>query len=261
MIQYTRVMAYAPPNLWTEVPAAVRAALLDPFVKKADGEGGLPGLSHGADLLGWRAGELNANWGGPRPLTNLLIGAGLGSLGGYGVGRLAEQVLPERYFTPGALRRRAALLGGALLAAPAMYQGFDNVRQTGDLGSIAQPWPAQEKAAAIKEAVDMFEPTIHRSMFSQAVFGDQNTPPALAAATVGLVEAASATRGGRDFVSPWDVASIAIGAGAGLVSGVVAGKVLGTLAGLTPAAREGIQSIGMWSGILNSVVPPALKLR
>lgn len=252
---------YIPPNTWLEVPAAVRAALLDPFVKKADGEGGLPGLANAADVLGWRSGELNAHWGGPRPLTNLLIGAGLGSLGGYGVGRLAEQVLPERYFEPKALRRRGALLGGALLAAPALYQGFDNIRQTGDLESVVQPWPVPEKGAAIKESLDMFNPTIHRSAFSQAVFGDQNTPPPLQAATVGLVEAASAIDGGRDFVSPFSVARVAVGAGAGLVSGVVAGKALGVLAGLTPAAREGLTRIGMWSGILNEVVPKALGLR
>jgi len=247
--------------LWIEVPAAVRAALLDPFVKKADGEEGLPVLRNGADVLGWRAGELNANWGGPRPLTNLLIGAGLGSLGGYGVGRLAEQFLPDRYFEPGALRRRGALIGGALLSAPALYQGFDNIRQTGELGSVVRPWPAPEKAAAYKEAVDMFNPTIHRSAFSQAVFGDPNTPAPLQAATVGLVEAASATRGGSEFVSPWDVARIAVGAGAGLMSGVIAGKALGTLAGLTPEGQRGIQQMGLWTGVLNSVVPPALKLR
>lgn len=250
-------MSHQPPNLWVEVPAAVRAAILDPFTKAA-GEGGLPGLSTAADVLGWRAGDLNANWGGPRPLTNLLIGAGLGSLGGYGVGRLAEQFLPERYFTPGGLRRRGALLGGALLAAPAAYQAFDNVRQTGELGSVLDQWPS--KASAVKQALDIFEPRIHRTAFSQAVFGDQNTPPALQAATAGLTEAASAVSG-SDWVSPWDVAKIAVGAGAGLVSGLVAGKALGVLAGLTPQAQQGIQNIGLWAGVLNSVVPPALKLK
>jgi hypothetical protein len=251
-------MLHRPPNTWTEVPAAVRAAILDPFIKAADD--GTPGLSTAADVLGWRAGDLNANWGGPRPLTNLLIGAGLGSLGGYGVGRLAEQFLPERYFTPGGLRRRGAILGGALLAAPAAYQAFDNIRQTGELGSVLDPWPQMEKANAVKRALDIFEPRIHRTAFSQAVFGDPNTPPALQAATAGLTEAASAVRG-SDWVSPFDVAKIAVGAGAGLVSGLVAGKALGILAGLTPQAQQGVQQIGLWSGVLNSVVPPALKLR
>lgn len=254
-------MVIRPPILWTEVPAAVRAALLDPFVKKADG---LPGLHEAADVLGWRTSDnaINQHWGGPRPLTNLLIGAGLGSLGGYGVGRLAESLLPEKYFEPGALRRRGAMLGGAMLAAPAAYQAFDNVRQTGELGSVMDRWPVPEKAAAVKEALDLFEPTIHRSAFSQAIFGDQNTPPALQAASAGIVAAASAIRGDEaEWVSPFDIARISVGAGAGLVSGMVAGRALSLLAGLTPEARNGLQQIGMWSGILNAVVPKALNLR
>lgn len=253
-------MVIRPPILWTEVPAAVRAALLDPFVKKADG---LPGLHEAADVLGWRTSDnaINQHWGGPRPLTNLLIGAGLGSLGGYGVGRLAESLLPEKYFEPGALRRRGAMLGGAMLAAPAAYQAFDNVRQTGELGSVMDRWPVPEKAAAVKEALDLFEPTIHRSAFSQAIFGDPNTPPALQAASAGLVEAASAIRGGSDWISPFDVGRVAVGAGVGLASGMIAGKALGMLAGLTPHAQQGLQQVGMWSGILNAVVPKALGLR
>lgn len=233
---------------------------MDPFTKRADGESGLPGLNTAADVLGWRAGPLNANWGGPRPLTNLLIGAGLGSLGGYGIGRLAEEFLPEKYFKEKGLRNRGALLGGLLGGAFPMYQAFDNVRETGRLGSITEAWPPKQACELTKEAFEPFNPTIHRSQFSQYVFGDDNTPPALQAATAGLVEAASAVSG-REFVSPFDVARVAAGAGTGLVSGLIAGKALGVLAGLSPEARNGIQRIGMWSGILNSVIPPALGLR
>ena len=50
-----------------------------------------------------------------------------------------------------------------------------------------------------------------------------------------------------------DVARVAVGAGAGLLSGVVAGKILGALAGLTPAAETGVKRIGLWGGALNAV--------
>lgn len=248
-------MPYTPPKSWTEVPAAVRAALADPFEKRADD--GVPVLKHLADVMGWRAGELNANWGGPRPLTNLLIGSALGSLGGYGIGRLAENVLPERYFQPGGLRKRGLILGGLAGAAPAVWQGYDNYRQTGRLGSVAEPWPREHTKVA---AFEMFDPVIDRNRFNQQVMGFDDTPLRVRAATTGIVEAASAVSG-SDLVSPWDVAKIAVGAGAGLVSGMVAGKALGFLAGLTDHARDKIQQVGMWTGILNSVVPKALGLR
>lgn len=245
------------PRKWSDVAPSVRAGLVAGLRKRADDKPSappaVPGVADAADVLGWRAGPINAYWGGPRPVTNLLIGSALGALGGYGVGRLAETVLPERYFRRGSARRRGALLGGLLGAAPAAWQAFDNVRQTGDVGAVADPWPT-------KAAADLFDPVIHTGRFSDAVFADPNTPLQLRAATSGLVEAGAAV-GGSDLVSPWSIARVAVGAGAGLVSGVIAGKALGLLAGLTPEAQQRIQQAGLWAGVLKSVVPPALGLR
>lgn len=246
--------------MWEDVPGAVRRLLEHPFVKKADG---LPGLSTAADVMGWRAGDLNAHWGGPRPVTNLLVGSALGSLGGWGLGRLAQEVLPERYFDKDKVKRRAMLMGAALGAAPAVWQGADNIRQTGELSSVLDSWP-QAKAGADawrKGGHDLFQPVIHRDQFNAAVWNDPFTPPRLQGATAGMIESASAIRGGSDFVSPWDVARVAVGAGAGLVSGVIAGKALGLLAGLTPEGQKKIQDVGLWMGVIQSVVPRALGLR
>jgi len=245
-------MEYTPPRAWVEVPGAVRAGLVKPFYKKADG---IPGLTHLADVAGWRPGEINETWGGPRVLANLLIGSALGSLGGYGVGRLAEEFLPEEYFTPGEMRKRTAILGGALGALPAAWQTYDVLRQSdGDIGTLTQPYPFKEAAAD-----DMFDPIIPRDHFNAMVMGDFQTPMKLRAATAGLVEAASAVRG-TELVSPFDVARIAVGAGSGLVSGLIAGKALGLLAGLTPHAQKQMQQAGMWSGVIRNVVPQALGL-
>jgi hypothetical protein len=245
------------PKTWEEVPSAVWQILEEPFTKKADG---LPIVSPMADVLGWRAGEANAHWGGPRPLTNLIVGSALGSLGGYGVGRLAEQFLPEKYFDPKAVRRRAMLVGGAMGAAPALWQAYDN-NQSGSEGleAFTDSWPRpMEKPSADmwgREGEDMFEPVIHRDNFNAAVWADPYTHPRYQAATAGIVDAASITRGGSDFVSPWDIARIAVGAGVGYASGVVAGKALGYLAGLSAEGQEKAQQIGLWSGIIKSVVP------
>jgi hypothetical protein len=249
-------MPYVAPTKWVEVPAAVRAALADPFTKRAEADG-VPGLTHLADVAGWRAGDINANWGGPRPVTSLLIGAGLGSLGGYGLGRLAETILPKKYFDEGALRKRGLILGGLAGALPAAWQASHNVRNTGDWTSVFDRWP-QEPAE--KAGIDLFAPVINRDQFNQDVMGFEETPLRVRAATAGLVEAASAVAG-SSFITPWDVAKVAVGAGTGLVSGVIAGKALGFLAGLSPAGQEGVMRIGLWTGILNSVVPKALGLR
>ena len=245
-------MAYVAPTTWEEVPRAVREGLVAPFYKKADG---MPGLSHMADVLGWRAGPINATWGGPRPLTNLLIGSSLGALGGYGVGRLGEFLLPEKYFKPGAARKRLAILGGLLGAAVPAYQAFDNIRQTDRFSGILDRYPVPVKEAQ----VNIFDPIIDRDRFNEAVMRDENTPMRLRAATAGLVEAATAVRG-SDLVSPFDVAKIAVGAGAGLVSGLIAGKTLGLLAGLTPYGQEQVQRAGLWAGALKSTIPVALGL-
>lgn len=248
-------MAYVPPRTWSDVPSAVRAALEQPLEKSAEGVWGLRTLG---DVAGWRAGDLNANWGGPRPLTNLLVGAALGSLGGYGIGRLGEQLLPERYFTPGAARRRMMLLGGALGAAPAVWQGYDNVSQAGGrLSAVLDEWP--HKAGMDKSAFGLFDPVLDRGPFINAVMADPNTPLQLRAATAGLVEAASSV-GGTQLVSPWSMARVAMGAGSGLVSGLIVGKTLGLLAGLNQNGQERLQELGIWHGALRNTVPQALGL-
>jgi hypothetical protein len=112
----------------------------------------------------------------------------------------------------------------------------------------------------VKESqVQIFDPIIERDRFNAAIMQDINTPMQLRAATAGLVEAAGAVRG-SDWISPFDVAKISVGAGAGLVSGLIAGKALGLLAGLTPYGQEKVQQLGMWSNVLSSVVPRALGL-
>lgn len=256
-------MQPTPPTTWAEVPTYVRTILASPFVKRADG--GVPGLAHAADVLGWRAGDVNAMWGGPRPLSNLIIGSGLGAGGGYLAGRLAEHFLPSKYFDPQAVRRRGMILGAALGAAVPAYQSLDAVRATGDTGALVEtypPTPDRLKAAQDKEAQDMFAPVIPVDQFNLMVMNDPRTPWRYRAATAGLIEAADAIRGTPDrFVSPFDIARIAAGAGVGLMSGVVAGKALGLLAGLTPQTQQKIQDLGLWAGVIQSVVPKVLGLR
>jgi len=81
------------------------------------------------------------------------------------------------------------------------------------------------------------------------------TPPAVAAATSGLLYATSLASGGRPAVSPMEVAkTVAMSSGGGLLGGLLLGKVLGTLAGLRPEAQSALQRAGLWGGLLTGVV-------
>lgn len=229
------------------------------FAQPADGLSSLPGLSDAADILGWTAGPINAHWGGPRPLTTILIGAGLGGLLGRAGSYVTSKLAPEGFLDEEEHRKKMTRLGAILGSIPGLYQTYDNYTQGRGPWSS---WPAKAGSAEdpyYKEAMNMFDPLINKGQFNPAVMADPNTPPHIRAATAGIVEAASATRG-SSFVSPWDVARIAISAGAGAASGIVLGKTLGVLAGLSKEQQKNLQEIGWWSGILRSMVPQALNM-
>lgn len=247
-----------------------------------------PVVSALARLLNYQPSSVNQVVGGPSPLAAALasgvFGAGLGYLGGTA----AEAVLPEKYFTPGVLRRNAALAGGAAGTLPALLWGLSSQQANPDkpgLRAWTSGWPfrpqdATGPAALRKAAASLVEvlgvdpgeylvktasplgtgldllalmPAIPRDEFGQSVWRDDNTPVPIRAATVGLVNTASAAAGGRPSLSPLDIARVSDSA----VRGLLVGKTLGTLAGLTPQAQADLQAAGVWGSILTSVIPNA----
>jgi hypothetical protein len=109
--------------------------------------------------------------------------------------------------------------------------------------------------AAIGEGGGLFMPSIPVDLFNRAVLVDPFATPQLQAATVGMTEAANQARGGLGIISPYDLARIGIGMGAGLSQAYLGGKVLGALAGLTPQAQKRLQQTGAFAGALKAVVP------
>ncbi len=110
------------------------------------------------------------------------------------------------------------------------------------------------------EAGAAFLPMIPVDQFNRTIWNDLRsaggyTPPPLAAATTGLVQAAALSQGGTNYVSPVDIARIGLGMGTGYMSGMIVGKTLGALAGLRPEAQQSLQQAGAWAGILTNVVP------
>lgn len=97
---------------------------------------------------------------------------------------------------------------------------------------------------------------------SKSPWGDNSqpmhTPPQLAAATTGIISGLGAAQNSA-IISPATVVSGLASAGVGLATAHLAGRTLGALAGLTPAAQEKLQDMGMWAGMLHAIVPPVLN--
>jgi hypothetical protein len=106
-----------------------------------------------------------------------------------------------------------------------------------------------------------FIPIIPTDQFNQTVWNDPFTPAAIRAATAGLVEAASLSRGGTNYVTPLDIMHIGLGAGSGYLSASLVGRTLGALAGLKPESQRTLQRVGTWAGILSNIVPLAFGRR
>lgn len=228
-----------------------------------------------AQATGIKSGPLNALWGGPRPLADMLAGGAVGAGAGYGAGWLAEHVLPG-HLANRRLRKSLAVLGGMLGAVPGAAQTADNWSQ-GE--SPLAPWPPPvkkatllervhttldeycppaEKIAAPMSAMTDFVPFIDRDGLNQLILRDRGMSQALSAATIGLVDGASELRGGARWISPFDIGRMAMGMGTGMVSGLIVGRTLGALTGLSPEAQQQLTRAGVLAGLLTNVVPMAL---
>jgi hypothetical protein len=89
--------------------------------------------------------------------------------------------------------------------------------------------------------------------WGQVIMDDPYLTPPQRALAIGLPLAASAATG-SNFVSPFDIGKIALGAGLGSGMGRALGMVAGPILGLTPKARDGLQNIGLLAGIVRSTL-------
>lgn len=229
----------------------------------------------------------NSALGGPNPLSNAIVsGLLLGGLG-YGAGTLAEQVVPERFVSPGSLRKTLGLTGvlsglgiGALNAGETSRQlniGYWPAWLTSNNTQIpAKYMPADKQAnfmgfGGMGSNTNIGKPYIPVDAFNRATWADasknydqssfvDHTSPQVAAATTGIMSGIKAQTG-SGIISPSTVIRGLASAGVGLGVATLAGKTIGALAGLTPVAQEKIQDMGLWGGMLHSVIPPVLGWR
>ena len=204
---------------------------------------------------------------GPRPIASALAGGLLGAGLGYAGGGLAEWLMPGT-FSRGAAKTRGALLGAILGSTPgnmgiignhlqgkSIFDKAASLQKTCEL-VLGDDYPAE---SIQKEAALIFKP-IQVDQFNEAIWRDPNTPPPIQAMTCGLVSGAGTIRN-SELISPVDITRMAAGMGSGYASATLVGKTLGVLAGLSPDAQKALQQAGLWSGFLQSVVPPAFGVR
>ncbi len=245
-----------------------------------------------------QAAQLRPSWfsnlyGGPNPLAATIGGALLGAGMGYGGGWLAEQLLPEQYFNKGRLRKTMAVAGGLMGTAPGIWMAADNTRTDppakGFFNALLTPHPMQKDSKykeakgnlrmilpsesfemndmwkkAATDAGGMYDASIPVDQFGMTIWNDLRgtggfTPAPIAAATGGLIQAASLSQGGVNLISPMDIARISLGAGSGWISSKIVGATLGALAGLKPEAQQALQRTGTWAGILSNTIPLAFS--
>lgn len=212
-------------------------------------------------------------------LTTGLVGAGLG----YGAGALAENLLPNTW-QRGRLRKTMGLVGGLAGMAPGGILGAANLGQgkpfgdTGVLGFGGKPagdqyyavvqrwtdsWTARIKASGDtfgsyaqrqeKHPYDIDVDALGRTLW------ETGADPSTMGMTMGVLSAASQMPGGEGaepgFVTPAQVGRLALGMGAGYLSGALVGSALGLLTGLPASAQDKLKEVGAYTGLVKTLIP------
>lgn len=218
------------------------------------------------------------------PMTAMLATGLLGAGAGYGTGKMLEGLLPERW-ERGRLSGTLAMLGGLGGAGlPALVLGLPNVDQgkglmdspvltgggedkvwVGDDGQFRMSNP-ESRAGIPPFAKESFEtglegppPEVDVDSFLHTMWHDPNVAdrvsPEIRAATTGLLRGAQPA--GQRSVGMLDLGRLTAGIGTGWAAGALVGKALGTLVGMPDSTQQKLREIGVWAGVLNSVIPRA----
>jgi len=213
-------------------------------------------------------------FGGPNPLTSALLYGTLGAGLGWGSGKLLHMLFPER--TKKDVSWRLGLPLGAMIGAGGAMglHGYPNVKEHGWSG-LTQPSPIQaEKISSVLERTQhqlrtyfspdddfkaasvmmpMFTNDIDVPYWLDTVRNDHTMPEPIKAVAGGVVAGAGAAKGSR-WVTPFDVARVAVNAGLGAAFGSGIGLIAGPVLRLTPAARTDIQRAGFLTGAVKALM-------
>lgn len=231
------------------------------------GEAAAAGKTRYGELLGaigqlWSSPQLKGLPQHPSSLGQLLVLGGAGALGGYGIGKAIDYVAPNDAVKAS---RAGAILGGLVGMTPGLASAYLN-SHVGRPVWTTSFWDKNQKVSAFGSPSD-YDAMLHSinvQDFQNAMWNDphivHSTPLPLRAAASGLVMGAANMPDkyrNSTFVSPMDVARMAVGMGSGWASGWLVGKTLGAMFGTGKKTQELLRTSGMAAGALKTVIPMA----
>jgi hypothetical protein len=204
-------------------------------------------------------GLVPSRFGDASPLHAVAGGGLAGTALGYLTGTAIENLTPNGVLEPGKLRKRLAWAGGAMGTLPGMWLGAQGMRQWQGETSPWHSWlrpnvlfGGELKQAALTDEMNVSVPV---DAFNRVVLTDPFLPVGVRSYAAGLMTTADQQSGNDGFITPRDIARVAVGMGAGYLQAYAAGKVLGGLAGLSPEVQQTLSQAGMFAGAVKSVLP------
>lgn len=235
-----------------ELARDIREAILNTEVKLAEDVAVSPNRLRDLGALAqlWKSPTLNIPQK-PSSLGALLVLGSLGAAGGYAAGGLADWLIPGDTTR---LRRLGAAVGGGIGSLPGLSSmAFNLAGKQPVLTSSFWDWDDRQTKAASFINVHQFNDEIWNNPQLAT-----RLPPTIQAAASGLITGASNLPGKHKnsiFVTPMDVARMAMGMGSGAASGWLVGQALGTAFGTSPKLRKTLINTGAMAGLIKNVIP------
>lgn len=200
----------------------------------------------------------------PGPLASAALLGSLGAGAGYVGSKAFNWLRGSNKRDSARLARTSALMGGMLGLAPAAGMALMNLGGGKPmLGSSS--WMFDKPASENEPVYAKSASVIPVDTFQEMIWNDADIthrlPTSIIGASSALIEGAQRTGTGRNsglpFVTPVDVARMAVGLGSGYASGILVGKALGGLFGVSDQSQKILRQSGAAAGLLRSVVPLA----
>lgn len=204
----------------------------------------------------WKSPDVKVPYN-PSSLAQMLTLGGVGAAVGYMGGKLVNRFVPDDVIRAD---RAGAALGGLLGTTPGLASAYLNWHQGKPVWTDSF-WNTKQSSIGCNMYITQ---PINVQDFQRTMWQDDRiasaVPLNLRAGASGIVQAAANLPGkfhNSSFVTPFDIARVAVGMGSGLASGWLVGKTLGAIFGTGRKTQDLLKNTGMAAGALKAVIPVA----